>query len=296
MATVVSTASSLFLELDGRDAGALRSAQPASVRVDMVAREVGRELVVRRGVQVTLGEMAAEAALPEPGPLLDWLQATLAGNLALRDGAVLVGDQNRKLLRRIGFRGARLSGLALTPLDARDGRQPVQLTLRWLVEQVDDQAGAGAVKGTVSRRKPALASNFRIGGLPFDASAVQRIELPELQIDWSTSRVGELREPVREGRRRFGAVAITIGARQADAARAWVRKQVADGSIDEADGLTLQVDLLDAALKKALATIELSGCLLLGMDEEPLGGSAADRLGNTLVLRFDVGGMKLAIA
>lgn len=296
MATVATTASSLFLELDGRDAGALRSAQPASVRVDMVANDVGRGLVVRRGVQVTLGEMAAEAALPEPGPLLDWLQAALAGNLATRDGAVLVADQNRKLQRRIGFRGACLSGLALTPLDARDGRQPVQLTLRWLVEQVDDQAAAGAIKGTVSRRKTLLASNFRIGGLPVEASAVLRVELPELQVDWLTSRVGELREPVREGRRRFSEAAITIGARQADAARGWVRKQVADGSIAEADGLTLQVDLLDAAMKKALATIELSGCLLVGMDEEPLGGGATDRLANTLVLRFDVGGMTLSVA
>ncbi len=295
MALVTST-SSLFLELDGREAGALRSAQPASVRVDMVAREVGRELVVRRGVQVTLGEMAAEAALPEPGPLLDWLQAALAGDLALHDGAVLVGDMNRKLQRRIGFRGARLSGLTLTPLDARDGKQPVQLGLRWLVEQVDDQAASGALKGTASRRKAPLAGNFRVGGLPFDASGVQRVELPELQVDWSTSRMGDLRDPVREGRRRFGAVALAIGARQAEAARAWVRKQVADGSIDEADGLTLQVDLLDTALKKALVTIELSGCLLLGMDEEPLVGSPAERLGNTLVLRFDVGGMKLTVA
>lgn len=295
MATAVSTVSSLFLELDGQDAGALRSAQPASVRVDMVVRELGRELVVRRGAQVTLGEMAAEATLAEPGPLLAWLQAALAGDLALRDGAVLVADRNRKLQRRIGFRGARLSGLALTPLDARDGKQPVQLSLRWLVEQVDDQPGAGAVQSLISRRKAPQASNFRIGGLPFDASAVLRVELPDLRVDWSTSRLGELREPLREGRRRFGPVAITVGARQADAARAWVRKQVADGRIDEADGLGLQVELLDAALKKALATIELSGCLLLGMDESPLGGSTAERPGE-LVLRFDVGGMKLAVA
>ncbi len=295
MATVI-TASTLFLELDGRDAGALRSAQPASVQVDMVAHDVGRGMVVRRGVQVTLGEMAAEAALPEPGPLLDWLQAALAGDLVLRDGAVLVGDQNRKLQRRIGFRGAHLSGLALTPLDAREARQPVQLALRWLVEAVDDQAGTGAIKATLtSRRKALLASNFRIGGLPFDASAVLRVELPELQIDWSTSRVGELREPMREGRRRFGAAAVTIGARQAAAARAWVHKQVADGSIDEAEGLALQVDLLDAAMKKVLATVALSGCLLLGMDEEPLGSGATDRPGH-LVLRFDVGGMKLSVA
>ncbi|HOB93118.1 MAG TPA: hypothetical protein PKL46_03565 [Aquabacterium sp.] len=294
MATVVSTGSNLFLELDGKEAGALRSAQPASVRVDMVAREVGRELVVRRGVQVALGEMAAEAALPEPGPLLDWLQAVLAGKLDLHDGALLVGDANRKLQRRIGFRGARLSGLALTPLDARDGKQPVLLTLRWLAGQVDDQAGGGAtLKSTASRRKAPLASNFRISGLPFDGSGVLRVELPALQVDWATSRVGELREPLREGRRRFGAAAVTVGARQAEAARAWVHKQVADGLVDEADGLALQVELLDPTLKKVLATITLGGCLLLGLDEDPIGTSSERSAG--LVLRFDVGSMALAV-
>ena len=295
MALVNTTTSSLSLDLGGKDAGPLRRVQPASLRVDLAARQDGRGVVVRRGVQVTLGEMAADVALVEPGPLLDWLQAVLAGKLVAHDGAVLVADANRKLQRRIGFRGACLSGLAMTPLDARDAKQPVLLALRWLVDAVDDRAEAGSVKGTTSRRKQLLASNFRVGGLPFDGNAVLRVELPELQVEWSTSRTGELRDPARLGRSVLTPLVLTLGARQAEAARNWVHKQVVDGSIDETEGLTLQVELLDTAMKKALATVTLQGCLLLGMDEDVLGGAVSERLGN-LVLRFGVGAMQLSLA
>ena len=73
-----------------------------------------------------------------------------------------------------------------------------------------------------------------------------------------------------------------------------MHKLVADGSVDETDGLTLQVDLLDAALKTVLASVVLQGCLLAGMDETPLGGAAVDRV-VSLRLRFNVAGMTLSL-
>jgi len=42
------------------------------------------------------------------------------------------------------------------------------------------------------------------------------------------------------------------------------------------------------------ASVQLTGCLLCGMDEEPLGG-AADRIA-TLTLQFDVRGIRLSLA
>jgi hypothetical protein len=294
MATVVSSATgALFLELDGVAAGALRSAQPASLRVDLATQPTGREMVVRRSAQVTLGEMAAEFDLVEPGPLVDWLGAALAGNMVLRDGALLVGDTNYNARRRIGFRGARLSGLAWPVLDATAGRRAVSLALRWLVEGVDDAPASGKLKGTTSRRRPLMASNFRFVGLPFGDEAVTAVELPALQVDWAQDRFNGGHRGPQMVQHQLGELVVTVSARQAEAARAWVHKLVADGSIDESDGLTLRVDLLDAALKKTLASVQLTGCLLCGMDEQPLGGSA-ERLA-TLTLRFDVGGMTLTL-
>ena len=294
MATVISTTSALFLELDGKTAGPLRTAQPASVRVDEALQSTGRETVVRRSARVTLGEMAAEFDLVEPGPLVDWLQAALAGDLTQRDGALVVADANFNARRRIGFRGARLSSLTWPLLDAAGGRRQVSLALRWLVDGVDDAPSSGKVKGSTGRRKAIVASNFRVAGLPFGGDAVSAVQLPDLQVDWAQDRLSNGRQGRQMVQRQLGELAVTITSRSAEAARAWVHKLVADGSIDESDGLALQVDLLDAALKKTLASVQLTGCLLCGMDEEPLGG-AADRIA-TLTLRFDVGGFKLSLA
>ena len=294
MATVINTTSALFLELDGKTAGPLRTAQPASVRVDEALQSTGRETVVRRSARVTLGEMAAEFDLVEPGPLVDWLQAALAGDLTQRDGALVVADANFNARRRIGFRGARLSSLTWPLLDAAGGRRQVSLALRWLVDGVDDAPSSGKVKGSTGRRKAIVASNFRVAGLPFGGDAVSAVQLPDLQVDWAQDRLSNGRQGRQMVQRQLGELAVTITSRSAEAARAWVHKLVADGSIDESDGLALQVDLLDAALKKTLASVQLTGCLLCGMDEEPLVG-AADRIA-TLTLRFDVGGFKLSLA
>jgi len=193
-------ANRLLLELGGQSAGALQSVQPASVRVGMVARVTGRQTTVRSGTRVSLGEMEAQANLQEPGPLTDWLSAALTGDLGERDGAVLVADRNYKLNRRIGFRGARLSSLAWTPLDAQAAKVPVGIALRWLVDTVEDRPGSEALQVKASRRKPLLASNFRIGGLPIDAAAVLRVDLPDLQVAWSTVRTGPQRGLVLDGR------------------------------------------------------------------------------------------------
>jgi hypothetical protein len=294
MAIVSRVNGALFLELGGQVASPLRNAQPASLRVDKATQRTGRETVLRRTAQVALGEMAAEFDLAAPGPLVDWLGAALAGDLAQRDGAVLGADANGNTRRRIGFRGARLSSLTWPLLDATDGKRAVSLALRWLVDSVEDGPGAGQGKATTIRSKSLLAANFRVTGLPFGDDAVSAVQLPALQVAWTEDRVGGLQRVPQLARHQLGELAVTVTTRRADAARAWVHKLVADGRIDESDGLALQVDLLDASMKKARASVQLTGCLLCGMDEEPLGGNA-DRIA-TLTLRFDVGGIKLTLA
>lgn len=293
MAIVTRTAGNLFLELDGKPAGMLRSAQPPSLRVELASVQQGRATGAPRGGRVTLGELAASVDLAEPGPLVDWLQAAVAGNLPPRDGAVLVTDANYKLQRRIDFRGARLTRLAWPALDAADGKLPVTLDLRWLADSADDTAGVGKAVPASARRKLLLRSNFRVGGLPFDGGGVSRVLLPELTVAWVSDRIGGQRPGLQLASRRLGPLSLTVGARQAETARAWARKLAADGTVAESEGLVLQVDLLDAALKKVLATVQLQGCLLLGLDEDAL-DSNADRLPG-ITLHFDVAGMALSV-
>lgn len=293
MATVVNRpGGAVFLELDGQPAGVLRSAQPPSLQVEITALSTGADGRERRAARVAYGALDAAADLAEPGPLVDWLQAAIAGDLSPRTGALLVADMNHKVRRRIAFRGAHLTALIWPALDATDGKQPLTVALRALVDGVDELSGDGKTPPMPGRRKTPLTGNFRVVGLPFDGAAVSRVLLPTLQVAWVGDRAGGRRPERRLASRQLGPLSLTVTARQADAARAWVRKLAADGLVDEAEVLSLQVELLDAALKKVLVSVQLDGCLLLGMDEDALGGT--DRLPG-LTLRFDVAGMSFRL-
>jgi hypothetical protein len=288
-------ASTLAIELGGQSAGSLRSFQPASLRVDEAQQGPSPEFALRSGVRIALGEMAAEVGLGEPGPLLDWLQALLAGKLVSQDGAVLLADQNLNLRRRIGFTGGWLTALRWPLLDAAEGKQPFILGLRWLAEAVADAPASGKFKpAATTKRKALLTGNFRLLGLPFGGDAVSRVLLPAVSVLTPAERFGQDRFTRRPGTHKLGTLELGITARQADAARAWVHKLVADGEIDTSEGLSLQVEMLDASLKTVLASIALDGCLLRGLDEDVLGGSSERTAG--LTLRFAVSGLALKLA
>ena len=297
MATV-RTASTLALELDAQPAGPLRSCQPASLRVEAAAASsgLGPATVLHPGVRVTLGEMAAEVDLAAPGPLLDWLRRSLDGSQASRSGAVVLSDANLVQRRRIAFERAWLSALTWPVLDAAAARMPFTLGLRWLAERVDDQPASGkAGPVAASKRKAMLTSNFRVQGLPFGGAAVLRVQLPDFMLQPPQDKPGILRDVrPQAGTVQLGELVLAIGARDADAARQWAQALVADGRVDLAEGVALQVEMLDASLKNLLATIRLDGCLLRGLDEDPL-DSGSERLPG-LALRFAVAAVGLKLA
>ena len=290
MATTARMFSTLSLELEGQAAGSLRSCQPASLRVDVAPAGPSPEFAVRDGVRVVLGEMAAEADLADPGPLVDWLQATLAGDMATRSGAVVLADHTLNQRRRIAFRAASLTALNWPVLNAAEAKRPVTLGLRWLAETVDDKPASGKLKlAPGGKRKALLTSNFRVLGRPFNGQWVSRVALPSLSVSWAVDdRLGPGKRDRPAGQCRLGELVLHVNAREAEAARGWVHKLVVDGQVDSSEGLALQVEMLDPSLKNAMVTITLDGCLLRGLDEDPLVGNALAEQAPGLVLRFAV--------
>jgi hypothetical protein len=141
------------------------------------------------------------------------------------------------------------------------------------------------------KRKPIQVGNFRLLGLPFDAGAVLRVGLPTVTV----------RRATEDGRMRkrglwsvdTGELRLVMRGGTADAARAWVQKASADGRIDAADLLSLTVEMLDASLKKVLATIKLDRCSLLAFEEDHIEPSAEATAGVTM--RLAVGRLALAL-
>ena len=142
------------------------------------------------------------------------------------------------------------------------------------------------------RAKAMLASNFRVTGLPFDGAGISRVGLPLLRR--SDSAADPRRPPLRAGTLDIGEMTLSVGGRSRDKALAWVQQVVADGRFDEAERLDVGVELLDASLKTALATVQLKACSLLAC-EEPLIEPAVDTV-PSLALRFAVGSVALSFS
>jgi len=294
MATSVTTrGAQLALELAGAPAGALRAVQPSGYRIDRVAVSPGASPLRRSGGNVVLGEMDAEFDLSAPGPLLDWLRTLTQGNARPTSGAVQVLDVNFKAQRRIDFIDGLLTGLTLPVLSATDGRAPVTVGLRWQPARVVDGKGGGqVVKFPITRRKAMLRSNFRLQGLPFDSSAVLRVEPPAVSTRLATTLA---RQPVAHyAAVEIGELLLVLGGRSVEPARAWAMKLLADGRLDEGEYLNLTVELLDPSLKTVLATLQLGGCGLLAC-EEPRIDAASETL-PTLGLRFTVEQLDLQVS
>ena len=274
MAVTPSTAATAALELNGQVVGVARRLQMPGYRVDTVVVAAGPGKAARLAANINISTMEASIDLAEPGPLLEWALSLPRGNALATDGAALVVGLNRKPQRRVEWSAGLITALKLPLLDAAS-KQTVSLGLTWQPATVSYvKPGDGAVALPASKRKPALACNFRVSGLPFDSSFITQVTLPTVTAKLVIEQTGQQRLPSRHyASVDLGELQLVFNARSQGDVLAWVQKVVADGRIADEDYLGIGVELLDASLKTVLASISLTGCGLLRYEEDPIGTS-----------------------
>ena len=295
MAVRPSTAGSPAIELNGLLAGLARSLQMPGYLVEQVVVPSGPGKAARLAANVSISAMAARIDLGEPGPLLEWALSLPRGNPLATDGAALVLDADRKVQRRVEWSDGLITELKLPVLDA-NSKLGFSLDLAWQPSSVRYAKPSGArLVVPVTQRKAVLLCNFRVQGLPFDASFITQVALPTVTAKLATEQTGQQRLTSRHySVIDLGELRLEFAARSRDEALAWVQKLVADGRIADSEYLTLQVELLDASLKAVLATVTLAGCGLLRFDEDPIGTNAESV--PRFSLRFSVGQLDLRLA
>jgi hypothetical protein len=295
MAVRPNFAGSPAIELNGLFAGLARNLQMPGYRVEQVVVPSGPGNAARLGANISISTMAARIDLGEPGPLLEWAVSLARGNPLATDGAALVLDANRKVQRRVQWSEGLITELKLPVLDA-SSKLGFSLDLTWQPSSVSyAKPGGERLALPTVKRKPILTSNFRLVGLPFDASFITKITLPTVTAKLVTEQTGQQRLPSRHySLIDLGELRLEFAARSSDEALAWVQKLVADGRIADSEYLTLQVELLDASLKTVLASVTLAGCGLLRYEEDPI-GTNTDRVPG-FALSFGVGQLDLQLA
>jgi hypothetical protein len=278
----------IALELGGKPAGWLRRVQPPGYEATQVAAATGESVLAMSAGRVAPTPVDADFAFAGPGPQLDWV-LTLPRKLPEAiDGAIQLLDRNYRVVRRIEWSQGLLTELRLPELDATS-KSLFMVGLTWQPEAIRF-AKASSVTGASrpGKIKAVLLSNFRVIGLPFDASAVIRVALPTVRAKIADEPADTQRLPQRHvAGVDLGEVRLEIGARSADAVRDWVAKVIDDGTVTDTERIDFGIELLDSSLKNVLATITLGGCALAGYAEFEL-AAAAEKPAN-VALRFSVG-------
>ena len=271
----MTTASSVALELGGKLAGFVTRLQPPGYTVQQVATPTGRDKAAREDANVGFSAMEATFDLADAGSLLDWALSLPRGKLEPQSGAALMLDQNFTVRRRIDWAEGYISEIKLPTLDAAS-KLPFTLDLKWQPGTVSyADAGGERVNRLPGKRKRILTCNFRVLGLPFDNAFVTRVVLPTVTA------------------RDLGEVRIEVATRSLEGALDWVRKVIADGRLTDEEYLDFDIELCDATLKSALATVSLVHCGLLRYEEDPIEGGREQA--PRVALTFSVGGIDLRI-
>lgn len=290
MATRTTFASQLAIELDGTLSAKVSSLQMPGYRVDKVVVPAGPRVPAHGVAQVGITPLDATFNLTQSDALSDWVFSVARSATAQpMDGAALVLDVNNKLIRRIEWTQALVTALRLPELDATS-KAAFSVGVSWLPSTVSVAKASGEVitlPPSSKTKKALLLSNFRVQGLPFDGKFVTRISLPTVTATPAAPKLGYAQQ-------NLGEVKLVMSAMSRDNALAWVQQVVADGQVADKEALSFSIELLDAALKNVLLTVQLSGCALLGYEESRL-DAAQDALA-TVSLRFAVGKLDMVFS
>jgi hypothetical protein len=169
------------LEVDGQDAGLVRSVEggaPYGEVVKEVATTPGAAVGKRLGA-VHYADIAVECSLSPSAPLANWIAATLGGSAPRHDGAIIEVDQAYSEVSRLAFHNALIREIEFPALDATDTQQ-AYLTLRIAPESTRRQPGSGARQAIASpmgaRATVQRTSDFQLNVDGLTGSVVSKVD------------------------------------------------------------------------------------------------------------------------
>ena len=246
------TAERFGLELEGKFVGWLKSAEGGTPTA---------EVVQERGGKKHLGTVRYEPITIEVGidllPLVsEWLKAAPQGKR--RSGAIVFADYNYKMVERLEFVNALLTGLTLPDLDAASKDMGI-LRLTFLPELTRRQEATGAVTiPSPGKAKLWVTSNFRLSAPGLDTARISKTTGIGITMKPFESAVGQRRDYLKEpGPLEVTDFTLTLPIGNADTFYAWLQDFVVKGNSGEGQEKELKLELLDSALQSTLATVVL---------------------------------------
>lgn len=265
------SAGQFVLELDGAQAGVLRSVEGGEAVGDVVTTSGSTGAFANKHVStVKYSEFVIEAGTGMEAAFYDWITSFWDSKAARKSGAVLAVDYSSQVVARREFRDALLTETTLPALDAAS-KDPAFLTVRFVPEQVRMSKGGGSVPSmtTAKAQRPWTVSNFRLEIAGLDCSHVRKIESFSVKQKVAGNAVGEERLVQKEpGALTVSNLVVTIPEMFADTWDAWAQGFLVEGKSDDSQEKVGDLVLLGSDGQSEIARIHLFGLGLMKVAHE----------------------------
>jgi len=172
------TAGHYTLDLDGMEAGALKSFSGGGASAEVVQSAAGAGPAAMK----SLGPISYNDIVVTFGPgmskgLLDWITAASQGIHHAKNGAVEMLDNQGKEQRRLEWQRGLLTQISIPALDAAS-KDAFAMTIKITPESAKFVPRGGASHPAIKAQKPVTEANFqvRIDGLEEGCQSVSRVE------------------------------------------------------------------------------------------------------------------------
>jgi T4-like virus tail tube protein gp19 len=249
------------LELEGRFVGYLKGFSGGAVAADVTTARVGTDPILKKH----LGPLRYEPLVLKGGMDLDpafytWLENYQTQS---KSGALIITDDDYKIVKRLEFSRALIAELALPALDA-SSKDTAYLTIILEAEQIKNGAVSVGQKLPASAAQKAqkkwLPSNFRltIGGL--DCTKVSQIAPLIFRHKVVTQAIGEQRDPSKT-QATFGLsdLSFSQAISHSKTLEQWHQSFLIEGNNAEQNEKSGTLEFLTPDVKSTLLTITLSG-------------------------------------
>jgi hypothetical protein len=257
------SATMVALTLGGLPAGFLGAAEGGTPVGEVAVEKLGPDHVYHKHISTFKYEDLVVKTGIDNKPLLDWVGATLAGNLSRKNGSVIYGNHdNKSAASEREFFNARISQVTFPAFEAGTKGETAYLLVSLAPEYTRLKASSGPIPfSSKSDQKKLTLGNFRFEMTGLDGTKVIKIESFTVSQKQSESAVGERRDYEQaSGGFEVSDLTITLLASSGQTWQDWLDDFLIQGHNGDDKERSGSIVYLDQSLKVELGRINLSGC------------------------------------
>ena len=259
-------ASSRFaIELDGILLDFIKSTEGGFAKAEVVQQKLASSPFAKKHLaNLKYSDIVMQCDPSLPGPLLNWMTASLAMSYARKNGAIITADMDMKERSRLEFFNALISEVTFPACDA-SAKDPGFLTVKLSPEYTRPVAGKGntlpAPLGGTKQQKAWLPASFRlqIQGLEAACARINKVEPLTIKQKVADNPIGELRDYQKEpASLEFPNLAITLPESDAGPFFQWFDDFVVKGNTSDEKERPGFLELLSPDLKTVFLRVNFS--------------------------------------